>query len=409
MHSTLVSRLQLVDQLVGVPLCALLTGINSFLPQRARKAITSIAFVKLSEQGATVLAAPALREAASRVGRQNVFFVAFKGNREILDLMEILPAENVIEIPTTSIPAFLNGVFRSIMLLRRRRIDACIDLDFFTRGSAILTWLSGAPTRVGLHSYFGEGPYRGRLMTHRPRYNPHIHTSRLFLSFVHALPHPPEAFPTWQADLSEDAFVLPKAGLPEAERSAARALLRRTLAAETLPPIVLLNANCSDMVPLRRWAAQRYVELAQRLLEHAPGIAILFTGSECEADEAAHLAAAVGSSRSHSIAGKTSILELLAVYELSALLVSNDSGPVHFASLTGIPTIALFGPETPALFRPLSQNAISLHAGLPCSPCVSAQNNRRSACKNNLCMQAITVDEVFAAAIRFLDLPHAKQ
>ena len=54
-----------------------------------------------------------------------------------------------------------------------------------------------------------------------------------------------------------------------------------------------------------------------------------------------------------------------------------------------------FGPETPALFAARSPNAIALWAGIACSPCVNAYNNRQSVCRNNLCMQAITVDDVF--------------
>ena len=83
------------------------------------------------------------------------------------------------------------------------------------------------------------------------------------------------------------------------------------------------------------------------------------------------------------------------LYTRSAILVTNDSGPAHFASMTPIRVVTLFGPETPALFAARSPNAIALWAGIACSPCVNAYNNRQSVCRNNLCMQAITVDDVF--------------
>ena len=51
--------------------------------------------------------------------------------------------------------------------IRELQIDAAIDLEFFSRSSAALTYLSGAGSRVGFHTFFGEGPYRGDLMTHR--------------------------------------------------------------------------------------------------------------------------------------------------------------------------------------------------------------------------------------------------
>ena len=94
------------------------------------------------------------------------------------------------------------------------------------------------------------------------------------------------------------------------------------------------------------------------------------------------------------MAGRTSLRDLIVLYTLADVLVTNDSGPGHFASLTEIDAVVLFGPETPALFAPLGGRAHVVWAGLACSPCVSAFNYRLSPCRNNVCMQAITVDQV---------------
>jgi ADP-heptose:LPS heptosyltransferase len=80
------------------------------------------------------------------------------------------------------------------------------------------------------------------------------------------------------------------------------------------------------------------------------------------------------------------------------LLITNDSGPAHFASMTPITVITLFGPETPSLFRALTPRAIPIWMQLPCSPCVNAYNNRQSPCRDNICMKSITVDHVFSIA-----------
>ena len=99
------------------------------------------------------------------------------------------------------------------------------------------------------------------------------------------------------------------------------------------------------------------------------------------------------------MAGKTTLRELLVLYCLADVLVTNDSGPAHFATLTSIRVITLFGPETPALFGARTPTARIIWKNLPCSPCVSAYNNRLSTCTNNLCMQEITVEEVFNAVL----------
>ncbi len=395
------ARLQRMDGILGPPLCALLSVVR-FLngPVPTDRKPRSIAFVKLGEQGSTVLALPAIEEAVSRVGRDNTFFVVFSENRKILDVLGTIPRENVLEIQTSSIAAFLASVLSVTFKLRKRGLDAAVDLDFFARSSAILVWMSGAKWRVGLHSYFGEGPFRGWLMTHRPRYNPHIHTRRLFHAMVRALDQDPSLFPAW-----EDPGPLPpphRLQVPEASLASMRKKLDAALDAGSAGPLVLLNANCSDMIPLRRWASDRFVELARRILASHPHATVVFTGAPVESVQALELARAVGSPQCISMAGKTTLEELFALYSVAAVLVTNDSGPAHFASLTSIPIVTLFGPETPALFGPVSEGAISLSAGLPCSPCVSAQNNRLSACKNNLCMQAISVERVFQEVTRLL-------
>jgi len=111
----------------------------------------------------------------------------------------------------------------------------------------------------------------------------------------------------------------------------------------------------------------------------------------------------VGSSRVIPLAGKTTLRQVLVLYTRSEMLVTNDSGPAHFASMTPIRVVTLFGPETPALFAARSPNATAIWAGIACSPCVNAYNNRQSICRNNLCMQAITVDDVFEKVTRIYD------
>jgi ADP-heptose:LPS heptosyltransferase len=134
------------------------------------------------------------------------------------------------------------------------------------------------------------------------------------------------------------------------------------------------------------------------------------TGAPDEAEAIARVAAQVGSPRCFSLAGKTSLSQLLVLYAMSELLITNDSGPAHFASMTPITVITLFGPETPLLFRALTPRAIPIWMQLPCSPCVNAYNNRQSSCRDNICMKSITVDHVFTVACKaYLDRQKEKE
>jgi ADP-heptose:LPS heptosyltransferase len=364
--------------------------------------VRRILFVKFAEQGSTVLAYPAIRRAIDMVGRESVYFVVFEDNRFVLDAMDVIPEENVITIATHSPFGLAFGALRAVRQARKLRIDAVVDMEFLTRFSAMLTFTTGAKTRVGFHTFFGDGPYRGDLMTHRLLYNPHLHTSEMFDSMVEALRRDPAALPTFDF-LPSVVQPLPRFQPSPSEVAEIEALLQHENPRIGSAPLILLNPNASDLLPLRRWPPIRYVELARRLLERYPDLYIGFTGSAAEAGPNNRLADEVGSNRVMSLAGKTTLRQVLVLYTRSEILVTNDSGPAHFASMTPVHVVTLFGPETPALFAARSPNTTVLWAGIACSPCVNAYNNRQSVCRNNLCMQAITVDDVFEKVTALYD------
>ena len=356
-----ISTLQHSDRWIGGPICFALTLLRRLLGQNSApvRTIKRIGFIKLAEQGSTVLAYPAIRRAVKMVGRGNVYFVVFEDNRFILDVMEVVPPENVITISTRNLFAFTTGALRALMKTRRIKLDAVIDLEFLSRSSAIISYLSGASSRVGSHTFFGDGPYRGDLMTHRLLYNPHLHTSQTFQSMVEALTHDPAVLPTFAyvPPLEQESPSFNPA--PE-ERAEIHSILKRENAEIETAPLILLNPNASDLLPLRRWPQDRFVTLAERLLQLFPDIFIAFTGAPCEAEAAGKLVAQIASPRVLSLAGKTSLRQLLVLYHRAEILITNDSGPAHFASMTPIHVVSLFGPETPKLFAPRSANTRAL-------------------------------------------------
>jgi len=294
------------------------------------------------------------------------------------------------------------------MALRRLRdvgVDTVIDMEFFSRASAIFGYLSGATTRVGLHRFTGELPYRGDLLTHRVQYNPHLHISMQYSvlvesAFLETLDEPLLKVPAMVMGDGTPSLS-PVFAPADAELARARQLAGIGSAGE---PLILLNPNASDLLPLRKWDGSRFIALAQLILARYPTARLALTGATSERASADDLCRAIGSPRAVSVAGQTSLRELLALYSVASVMVTNDSGPAHFASLTPMHTVVLFGPETPLLFRSLSPHTTVIWKALACSPCVSVFNHRLSPCRNNVCMQTITVDEVFEAVQRALAL-----
>jgi ADP-heptose:LPS heptosyltransferase len=395
-----VATMRRVDAWVGVPLCLIASGMRAaarvFMESsKPAMAPQSCLIIKLSELGALVTLGPAMRSLTTLAGRDNLYFLTFAESRALLEVMDFVPIQNILILRTDSLPGLIGSALEVVRRVRKLKIDASIDLDFFSRATALLGWLSGCRRRIGCHGYFGEGPYRGNLLTHRVKFNPHIHVSRMFEILAKAVEHP-------GADLPRIEFF-PESPEPPRERfrpstdetSSVRNMLREAGAGPD-SIVVLLNSNISDReaIPLRKWADERYVELARKILEGVPESVVLLTGTPGESESVARLAQSVGHPRCMSLAGRTSFRELLTLYDMSDLIVTNDSGPAHFATLTAIDVVVLFGPETPLMWRPLGSRVEVVYRSMACSPCFTVYNGRQSRCRRNQCMD-FTTPEIY--------------
>jgi ADP-heptose:LPS heptosyltransferase len=90
-------------------------------------------------------------------------------------------------------------------------------------------------------------------------------------------------------------------------------------------------------------------------------------------------------------------------------MVTNDSGPAHFSALLRLPTLVLFGPETPRLYSPMGDRHKDLYSNFACSPCVSVYNGKKSPCHESRCLMAITIDEVLKEALALLPVSNAEE
>jgi ADP-heptose:LPS heptosyltransferase len=103
---------------------------------------------------------------------------------------------------------------------------------------------------------------------------------------------------------------------------------------------------------------------------------------------------AVASKRCLNFAGEVAFLDLIPLYGLSRVLITNDSGPGHFSSVTPIKSFVFFGPETPLLYGSLG-NSTPIYAHFACSPCVSAYNHRKTPCQDNQCLKTLKPTQVY--------------
>ncbi len=396
-----------IDYLVGVPACFVLTLVVRVLAwlrgSRPLAPPRKVLFIELSEMGSTILASAAIRRVQERSPDAAHCFVIFQKNAPSLRLLGLFEERHIYTIRDDSLRNMATDLLGFVRFCRAEQIDTVIDLELFSRVSSILSLISGATRRVGFHNYHGEGLYRGEHLTHRVHYNPYHHMSQNFMALIDALDSDPAEIPQPKRAIPVQPPPVRVGVDPEAF-----AFVRDQLSScYPITPehrVVIVNHDAGSLLPIRSWPLERFVELVRRLLASDPRVLIVLMGISESAESARTITAAVGDPRCIDFVGRTRTLtDVIQLFHQSHLLITNDSGPAHFATLTPIKSVTLFGPETPVLYGPLGSNAVHLYANFACSPCLSALNHRNSPCTDNKCLQAITVDEVLGQALRLLD------
>lgn len=382
-----------IDYWAGIPISFISTYLlkPSYIlnPPKAPK---NILMIELSEMGSTILCDPMMQKLKGE--GTNLHFVIFKKNAPSLSLLNTVEKNNIFTIREDSLFTLLYDTFSFLLWCRKKKIDSVIDLELFSRFTALLTGFSGAVNRVGFHSFFNEGLYRGDMLTHKVAYNPHMHIAKNFISLSNALLSNTKETPYSKKMITEDEVILKKASISQQEKENVLTKIKHVLPLFDKEKIIIFNANASDLMPLRRWPREYFIELGIKLLENYPDIIILLTGAPSEREGLDHIRIALGE-RCINFAGSTTFAELAPLYAISRLMLTNDSGPAHFAAVTDLPTFVFFGPETPALYGSLG-NFTPLYANLACSPCVSAANHRKTACDDNQCVKVIMPDYVYS-------------
>jgi ADP-heptose:LPS heptosyltransferase len=399
-----------VDYWIGVPLCFLGTLVVRLLgtpkgPEKPQRML----FIELSEMGSTVIANPAL-EKAKREFDAELFFLIFDRNVDCLRLLPTIAEDHIVTIRETSLWALAVDTLRFLLWVRKAKIDTVVDMELFSRYSGLLTGLSGARRRVGFHRFHAEGLYRGEMLTHRVNYNGHIHMAKNFVCMINALLAPAPEIPYSKTFISDEEIRVPLQPVNEDDKEFIRGLIRQVYPGyrPDFHRVVLLNPNSSELLPQRRWDRENYNQLAAMIANEWDDVLVLITGSKAEREEALRMQEKVNHPRFRSFAGMHNLKAIIALYNIAEVLVSNDSGPAHFSAIAPIRSIVLFGPETPKLYGSLG-NSEAIWAALSCSPCVTAANQKNSACNDPVCMKLITPERVLESVRSVLNRAPDKQ
>ena len=395
-----------IDRWVGIPLCAavsVLDAVSRPFKTQAEAAPRAIVIILLSEMGSLVLAHDMFARLKTRYPKAELHALLFGKNREILDLMQVIQPGNVHTVDDKSLVGLLSSLWRCVMQLRRAKVDVAIDCELFSRISSLLSYASGASVRVGFHRHTQEGLYRGSHITKPVPYNPYQHISAQFLTLARAIDS--TAVPTSKLQVMLPTQAPPHVRLDAQQASAIQKRLATDFPVIAGKPLVLVYPG-GGILPIRAWPLESYTALCNGLVQDGCAVAVI--GLKDDQVLAQQLVGDVRNNNPNSpvidLTGYTrSISELLSLFHVAKLLVTNDGGPGQFAALTPIWTVMLFGPETPALYAPLTPQCHSFYSQWPCSPCLTAYNHRNSFCDgDNQCLKVIAPEAVLAKACEFL-------
>ncbi len=390
-----------IDRTVGTIICRIFSiYYKIFNPKSEPNETQRILIILLSEMGALVLGYPMFQRLKKKFPAASLHILLFEKNREVVELLGIIPPENIITINDSAMPVFVKSALDALSAVRKLKMDTVIDCELFSRISSIFSFLSGAAIRVGFHPHTQEGLYRGNFMNRPVLYNPYHHISRQFLTLVDAIDSLTD--PKAKHLNTEEKLEIPVMNFGPGEiEEAKKRLLEKAPGIEGKKLVLIYPGG--GLLPIRAWPVDYYCGLAEKLLER--GYAVCIIGLAEDKEVARTILSHTQSQNCVDLTGYTkTIRELMLIFHFSSLLVTNDGGPGHFAAMTPVPTIIFYGPETPMLYGPIDDKALNLFLGLSCSPCVTAYNHRNSPCDgDNLCLKKIAPDYVLDKALEILE------
>ena len=381
-------RLQRADKLLGALAFIALQPLR-WLRDRADadRDPARVLVIKFWGIGSIQLLTPAVECLRRRHPDARIELLTLSQNARFAEGLGLFDQVRTLDVSGVSWPRLVTRILGLVERLRAERYDLVYDFEFFTRFSAVVSLLTGAPRTRGFSS---PSVWRGGLHTETVPFNRYWHVARNFRCLaggengVAVQPGDVRAFEPTEADRAELDTALTGAGL-----------LREG-------PLVVVNPNAGSLSLERRWPRERFAELVSELIR-VDGARVVLVGAPGEREWTGGVTALLAdlpSGRFANLCGELSIGSLHALLARAALFVGNDSGPMHLAAATGAPTIGLFGPETPHMYAPLGPRVRALYEPPPCSPCINVHDNKVSSCIHGRpeCLMNISVEAVTGEA-----------
>jgi lipopolysaccharide heptosyltransferase I len=253
-------------------------------------------------------------------------------------------------------PASLFGLLEFTRSLRGREFDLVVDLQGLFR-SGYLAWKTHSPVRVGFGNAREFAPW---FYTHAVE----IHTEE-----QHAIDRYLKVAAALGCDVSDVEFPF---HVTDEDRAAVEAMVDGV----GDYAVVLPGTNWAT----KRWPTERFAALIEPLRARF-GLATVVAGGPGDVAMGDQIGGL-------NLCGKTTLRQLVALFQRAKVIVGNDSGPTHIAAALGKPLVAIYGPTNPVRTGPYRRDDAVLRIDIPCSPCYSRK------CSHQSCLQWLGVEAV---------------
>ncbi len=318
--------------------------------------------------GDAVMAIPALSALRARFPKARISLLS---KPPVAALFEHHPdLDRVLVYERPGIHAGVGGLWRLIQSLRKARFDLALLLQNAFE-AALIAAAAGIPTRIG---YATDGR---RFLLTDPLPKPDLHQRMQYLALLNFCAGV-------QPGRLQDG--IPSLVVTDSERREARHLLESE-GVTVRDRLVGIHPGAA-YGPAKRWAPTRFAALADALAETLRVKPVLF-GSAGEIPIVEEIRRAM-KFPAVTLAGKSTVRQMMAAFTHCQLLVTNDSGPMHVAAALRVPVVAIFGPTNPATTSPVGANAVHIvYRKVDCAPCTY-----RVCPIDHRCMEGISVEEV---------------
>jgi heptosyltransferase-2 len=376
-----------IDKLVGTPTCFLLGMIDRlfFRTNNVSPAPQKILVIKLIAVGDAVVALPTLRAIKKSFPKSYLAILITPRVKEVVEGCSFL--DEIIYYDILEKDKGIRGLLKIISQLREKRFDLVIELDLYYRITTLISYFSGIKNRVGF-DLPGQG--RKHLYTLKVPYLIDKHEVETFL----------EAANKVGADISDKQLV--EIWIQEEDKEYVTKFLAEAGVSEK-DLLVGIHPGTGPSAASRRWSAEKFGKLAEWIIQKY-GAKVIFTGVSSEA-ELINESIKFMTTKPIVAAGRTNLKQFAEIARRCKLFIVADTGPLHVAAAMKTQVIGIYGPNTPEKWGPYGKGHITIYKPLECSPCTKVYLGQISKCKNPVCMEKISVEEVKEAVEKILPIP----